>query len=76
MSTTPTTALGALVGIEPLHMTLKANAAKGWPRIGSTTVNRYAEKRIAPRRKLAVVEISDMLLDNLAPCSFRQKIQS
>lgn len=56
------------MGIEPLHKTLKIEAAKVWFRIGSTTI-RYVVKRITPLRKLAMLGISDMLLDNMVPCS-------
>lgn len=68
MKTTSFADLGTLVGPEPLHMMQLNSGLEG-------TVGRYAEKRFAPLRKLAVVETSDMLQDSMAERSFSEKIQ-
>lgn len=40
-------ALRATINIEPLHLTLKAEAAKAWSWIRETTKTSYFKKRIA-----------------------------
>lgn len=67
-----TAALGVLVDIE--HMTLKIEAAKVCSKIGSTTVRRYAEKRITPLRTLAGTNVRQAVRQHGTALSFRQKI--
>lgn len=50
MKTAVTTALIALLKIQPLHITLMVEAAKAWSRVGYTNLRRYVEKSIAPLR--------------------------
>lgn len=74
IKTTPTTAMGALMGIEPLHRMLKTGAAKVWFRIWSTTVRKHKEKIITIHYKLAAVGTSDILLGSMTPRLFSTRV--
>lgn len=49
--TTPTTALGTLVEIDPLHMTIKPEAVEVCSKIGASTMKNNAEKNFALLRR-------------------------
>lgn len=56
-----------------LHKTLRAEAGKTCSRVGFTTMKRYAEKRIIALCKLAAIENSGMLFENMATHSIFDK---
>ncbi|XP_043469791.1 uncharacterized protein LOC122503352 [Leptopilina heterotoma] len=64
--TTPTAALGALLGLEPLHLTIKAAAAKAALRLGSSKGCREVSRWRLPKN-LVRRPLLNMIRDKIVP---------
>ncbi|XP_043476375.1 uncharacterized protein LOC122507631 [Leptopilina heterotoma] len=64
--TTPTAALGALLGLEPLHLTIKAAAVKAALRLSGPVGRREVGRWRLPK-KLVIIPLLSMIRDRTVP---------